>query len=232
MPNPDPAYVFLWEEGEPIGKRIARAARESVIAGPMGAYIRPAWYKSFLRIWGPSFDGADTLSLVHTSCAVAASTVLGWCGWELPKPWYADGSWGIMPYLKQSGKLSGAWMSPLNYDHPSWVWASSKYVPQEGDIFYRDYSRKSTANGHVGICDEGFDNLWITFEGGGSPDKKDLEGLNLTTAQIKATNGTLCRRSRDPKNIFLPDSLGRIPIGFWRAELLGLPMDLAKMPVG
>lgn len=203
----NPAFVFLWEDGESNGARLARCAHESLIHGPMGNTLNGDWYESVLRVW----DREEELRRIRTSCAVYMSTLLGWCGWPLNKPWNGMGGWGIMSYPLQNGGLSGSWLNPLGYHHSSWVWAKGN-TPESGDIFYRDYSKKATNSGHVGMFTDGEGNMWNTAEGGGAPD------------------GTGCRASAAPKDIKAKDSMGRVYVGWWKAALLDLPTDVSMMP--
>ena len=200
-------FVFLYQDGESNADRVARCAEQSLAAGPMGAHLAPDRYKAFLRVW----DREEQLRFGKTSCAIYSGAVLGWCGWKLKKPWKLDGSWGITTWLN------------LTFQSPAWVWASEG-VPKHGVVVYRDYNRKTTALGHVQVLTRKTENgLWIVCEGGGG--LRPGEATGLSTAQAKATNGTVCRMS-DPKDFRAKDSLGRIPIGWWDPDLL----ELGDMP--
>ncbi len=196
-------FVFLQGDGESNGERVARCAEQSCSDGPMGAYLDPERYMAFLHVWGRE----DLLRFVKTSCAVYAGAVLGWSGKELKKPWKSDGSFGIFTWLG------------LSFQHPSWCWAEDG-VPDEGSIVYRDYNRKTTGMGHVQILTRRHeDGLWTVCEGGGG--LRQGEGSGLSDGQRKATSGTVCRMSA-PKDFRAKDSLGRLPIGWWRPDLIDL----------
>lgn len=191
---------FSLDPSESPGQRVARFAREVGSSGPMGAYLLRDRYVSFLDgIW----DRGEQLSLVHTSCAVVAGGVLGYAGHPLRKPWIADGTWGITTWLN------------LDFGHPAWRRVSDPGPAiGVGDVFFRGDPQGS--NGHVGLVTEVLsDGRMITLEGGGS--WQGPPPSVLTPAQVKATSGTITRLSK-PKNLFVPDSLGRVPVGWWCAD--------------
>lgn len=239
---------------ETPGERNARFAREAVSAGPMGAYLNRAHYLELLRIWEtPSVRSqtAEQLSLVHTSCAVVGSSVLGHSGKPLRKPWHADGSWGICDWLG------------VSFAHQSWFDAKKKCedssiaprgflvvcpsCPDDprpgdvhcalcgrckickghtglwiGDVIYR--GGKSSPLGHVQTLVELLDGegLGRVVEGGGNLRPEDTSGM--TSGEIKRTNGTVTRMTPpEGRDLFAKDSLGRVPDGWWRPALMGVP---------
>jgi hypothetical protein len=212
----EPAFVFLAEEGETPGARIARCAREILRDGPMGCHVRGAHYREVISCGlspalAPPFAAGD-IGTIKTSCGIFVRAVLHWSGLRATKPG------------KVGGALVGGWV-PMMFTHPAWVWAKDAQ-PEPGAIFYRDYGVGGakwapTASGHVGLFVEHVEgSIWTTAEGGGSPQPDEIAGL--TTAQIKATNGTYCRISRAPKEVRAKDSLNRGLIGWWRPDLIGL----------
>ncbi len=200
-------FVFLFEDGESPGERIARCAEQALADGPMGNFLDGERYESFLAVW----EREHLLRSVRTSCAVFASAVLGWCGKPLKRPWKADGTWGITSWLG------------LSFKNAAWVWAEDA-VPEVGAVFYRDYNRQTTPLGHVGVFTQRHDDgLWTTAEGGGGLGLEDSH--KLTTAQAKATSGTVCRLSK-PKDVRAKDSLGRVLIGWWKPDLIELSEEM------
>lgn len=254
---------FQLDPAETPGERNARFARESVQSGTMGAFLNRADYLELLRIWEtPSVRSqtAEQLSLVHTSCAVVASSLTGHSGKPLRKPWHADGSWGICDWLG------------VSFHHESWFdvskpcdgGAGCKPLPPEimktfppckspicraggwdrtdsfvcpscgrcrlckghtglwiGDVIYR--GGKQSPMGHVQTVSELLDNgLARVVEGGGNLRPEDMTGLSQS--DIKRTNGTVTRMTPpEGKNLFTRDSLGRVPDGWWRPILMGVP---------
>lgn len=184
-------------------------------AGPVGCWLDVHRYKLFLDIW----DNADQLRFVKTSCAIFAGGVLGHCGKPLRKPWRADGTWGITSWV--GARLGGT----------GWVHERDA-EPEPGCVFYREYSlRSSGAAGHVGIFVERVGDKWITAEGGGSLRGADANKLreefrsqpsSVIGRRIKQTNGTVCRLSA-PKDVRAKDGLGRVLLGWWRPEDIGVP---------
>lgn len=214
--------TFVLDTSETPGQRIARVAREAVSTGPMGAYLQRERYASFLDVWNLSYEdysplidklhSGAVLAGVKTSCAVDASAVLGYSGKRLRKPWRADGSWGITSWLQ------------VGFDHESWVDALDLNIEEKregvlpGDVVYR--GSKTGFNGHVVILVERVGDLWITVEGGGNLTPEERK--SMSTAHIKATNGTVMRESK-PKDIWTFDSSGRLPAGWWRGDKIGVP---------
>lgn len=203
-------------------ERLIDIAHKALDSGPMGAHWRGPFYKKFVGV------GRDKdLSKIKTSCAVFIHGVLHFAGRLDHKP--------DVPGM---GIFDG-WLEGLTYWHPAWEDAKDKNgkwrKPPPGAIFYRAYSKNSPGTeSHVGmLLFETTPGLWVTAEGGGSPDAvQDKELLApLTTTQIKELNGTVCRISRSPKDIFKTDSLGRVLIGWWRPELLDGFTDSPSFPV-
>jgi hypothetical protein len=191
--------IFTLDPIESPAERVARIAREVGKAGPMGAYLDRSRYVEFLDgIWG----NGEQLSLVKTSCAIVAGAVLGYAGHQLVKPWKADGSWGITSWIN------------IGFNHPSWEEAKEGKEPEVGDVIYR--GKPTGFNGHVQVVAEKNNDGWIVFEGGGLLEPKELTGIPRKLA-IR-TQGTVTRLSK-PKNIFLPDGLGRRPAGWWKSNL-------------
>lgn len=214
----EPAFVFLPEDDEPIGARIARCAREILRDGSMGCHVRGAHYREVIACGltpalAPPFSHAD-IGGIKTSCGVFVRAVLHWSGARV----------ATRPG-KVGGALAGGWV-PMMLRDPSWVWAQDAQ-PEPGAVFYRDYGVggkgwQPSTMGHVGIFVAESDaederGLWTTAEGGGSPGADDIAGL--TAAQIKATNGTFCRLSPRAKEVRAKDLLNRALIGWWRPEL-------------
>lgn len=192
-------------------EKLVEVAHKALDPGPMGAHWRGGFYKQFVGV-GREKD----LSKIKTSCAVFIHGVMHFAGRLDQKP-----------DIPGMGIFDG-WLEGLTYWHPAWEDAKDKLgkwrKPPPGAIFYRAYSKNSPGTeSHVGmLLFETTPGLWVTAEGGGSPDSvldKDLLAP-LTTAQIKELNGTVCRISRSPKDIFKNDLLGRALIGWWRPELL------------
>lgn len=192
-------------------ERIISVCHRALDPGPMGAFIRGSFYKAFTAV------GRDQdISKVKTSCAVFVHAVLHWAG-RLDKK----------PDVPGMGIFNG-WLERLSYAHPAWEDShdskGAKRQPPPGAICYRAYTKASGGQeSHVEILlFETSPGMWFVASGGSSPDPvKDKETLkHMTTAEIKATNGTLCRITAAPKDVFKSDSLGRQLIGWWRPELL------------
>lgn len=179
-------------------ERIISAAHAALDAGPLGDKLRPADYRTliscgFKPALAPPFEAAD-IGTIRTSCAVFVRGVL-----------HAAGRLAKRPGTVGQG-IMGGWLEGLTTAHPAWEWATDaagkRRQPPPGAIFYRDYSRNFGKLGHVGILlFETSPGMWITAEGGGG-------------------DGTECRLSNGPKDFFAKDTLNRIPIGWWRPELL------------
>lgn len=196
-------FPFLWQLGEPAGIRIARCCELALAAGPMGARLRGEFYKEFV-----SCGFEQDLSHVRTSCAIFARAVLHYCGRRATRP----GKIG-------QGIFNG-WLEGLDMRHPSWTDAANS-TPVAGAVVYRDYNRATTAMGHVQVLvRETEPGRFLTAEGGGGLLADELLGMSST--DIKATNGTVCRLSQRSKDVMARDSLGRIPIGWWHPDRLGL----------
>jgi hypothetical protein len=195
-----PAFVFLAEDGETAGAAVARCAREALAGGPMGCHLRGDHYRSFLEIRGPDAYGhpSDSLSYVHTSCAVFAGTCRIHAGVQPVKPWHAEGRWGITSWLGTSFQAS-LWV-PHHDGEPS-----------VGAVLY--WGSLTGGNGHVGIVLERVGDLYLTAEGGGSLHPDEMKGMTAT--QIHQTQGTVCRMSAQPKDI--STSWGRPLQGWWIA---------------
>ena len=176
-------------------------AREVGARCPMGAYLERERYVEFLD---GAWDRGDQLSLVKTSCAIVAGTILGYCGHPLTKPWKADGSRGIVGWLN------------LGFNHPSWHPVEWGGVPDAGDVVYR--GSKSGTNGHTQVVAnrDSETGLWMTLDGGGILAPEEARGMQAR--KVKATEGTVTRLNQ-PKDILKPDGLGRVPAGWWRTEL-------------
>lgn len=181
-------------------ERIIAACHQALDAGPLGNKQRPADYRALIACGfdpalAPPFTASD-IGTIKTSCAVFARGIL-----------HAAGRPATRPGKVGQGILNG-WLEGLTTSHPAWEWAidsagkSLGKRPPPGALFYRDYSRNFGALGHVGfLLFETAPGLWITAEGGGG-------------------DGTECRISAIPKDFFAKDVLGRIPVGWWRPELL------------
>ncbi len=206
-------FVFLWDEEETPGERVARCAREALADGPMGCHLRRESYVAFLdRVRGRG----SQLSYVRTSCAVFAGSVLGYAGHRLKSPWRADGTWGITTWLN------------LHLRGRGWTDARPGTPVPVGAVFYREYGLNTAGTaGHVGVVVEETPDGWVTAEGGGSPRIEDVHGLS--PAKIRATNGTVCRLS-DPKDIWARDSMGRRLLGWWDPAELNLSRNIKDMP--
>lgn len=209
--------TFVLDPSESVGQRTARIAQEAVADGPMGRWLRGDRYGSFLDIWDMTDDYSRLIDAMHagavlagvkTSCAVDASSVLGYSGRKLHKPWHADGTWGITSWLG------------LDFDHPAWFEPGVNDEPSVGDVFYR--GAKSSPMGHVGIFAERLPSgLWRTVEGGGNLTPDDMRGMS--NEHIKQTNGTVMRMTPPAgKDVFAPDSMGRHLTGWWRIDQIGL----------
>jgi len=196
-------FPFLWQVGEPAGIRIARCCSLALLPGPMGAKLRHDFYREFIAC-GYEQD----LSGVKTSCAVFARAVLHWSGRR------------ALHKGKPGQGIFNGWLEGLDMHDASWCDpATEPLVP--GAVIYRDYNRQTTTMGHVQILvREQEAGLWLTAEGGGGLTPEEASHMNVL--DVKATNGTVCRLSAKPKNVLAKDSLGRIVIGFWTPERLGL----------
>ncbi len=195
-------FPFLWQVGEPAGIRIARCCELALAGGPMGYKLRGDFYREFIAC-GYEQD----LSGVRTSCAIFARAVLHWSGRRATR----EGKPG-------QGIFRG-WLEGLDMRSPSWCYAGeSPLVP--GAVVYRDYNRATTAMGHVQVLvREVGPGLWLVAEGGGG--LTPVEASEMKAGDAKPTNGTVCRLSK-PKDPLAKDSLGRIAIGFWHPDRLGL----------
>lgn len=179
-------------------ERIVTAAHTALDAGPLGNTKRPADYRAliscgFKPALNPPFESAD-IGTIKTSCAVFGRGILHAAGRKATKP--GTVGQGIM----------GGWLERLTMWHPAWEWATDdsgkRKQPPAGALFYRDYSRTPGKLGHVGfLLFETTPGMWVTAEGGGG-------------------DGTECKLSNGPKDFFAKDILNRIPIGWWRPELL------------
>lgn len=179
-------------------ERIVAACHQWLDGGPLGNKQRPADYRAlvscgFSPALAPPYAASD-IGAIKTSCAVFARGILHAAGRPVTRPG-AVGQ-GIV----------GGWLERLTPSHPAWEWATDtagkRRQPPAGALFYRDYSRNFGALGHVGfLLFETAPGMWMTAEGGGG-------------------DGTECRLSAAPKDFFAKDTLNRIPIGWWRPELL------------
>jgi hypothetical protein len=196
-------FPFLWNDAEPDGLRIARCCELALTPGTMGFALRHDFYKEFIAC---GYD--QDLSAVRTSCAIFARAVLHWSGRRATRKG------------KPGQGIFGGWLEGLSMSAPSWCFTeNSPLVP--GAIIYRDYNRATTNLGHVQILVREMEpGKWLTAEGGGSLTPE--EASKLSVADAKATNGTVCRLSAKPKDVLAKDSMGRIAIGFWTPERLGL----------
>lgn len=196
----DPAWVFLAEEGESLGARVARCARSALADGPMGQHLRPDFYREFISCgWvpplvpGTTWDGSGNgIETLHTSCGIFVRAVLHHSGRTSTQPG------------RVGGALIGGWLERLALDDAAWIDVAEN-VPEPGDVFYREYAKTTAGrSGHVGIFIEpmnGPGEMWRTAEGGGG-------------------DGTLCRiEERRP---FEPDSSpeNRRLLGWWRPALM------------
>ncbi len=196
-------FPFLWQLGEPPGIRIARCAELALAAGPMGCRLRGEFYREFIAC---GFD--QDLSGVRTSCAIFARAVLHWSGRRATR----EGKIGQ--------GIMGGWLEGLTMSSPSWVFATEGQPPQ-GAVVYRDYNRATTGLGHVQILVREVEpGRWLTAEGGGNLSPDELAKLSVDDAKV--TSGTVCRLSVKPKDVLAKDSLGRIAIGWWTPDRLGL----------
>lgn len=192
-----------------FGDKVAHVARTALEPGPMGYKIRGDYYKEFVAC------GTSTnLAGVKTSCAVFASACLNWAGRPFKTRMHIGQ--GIF-----RGWLEGMWAYPKTWknQHPAWIHADEG-EPVPGAVFYRAYSlRSSGRESHVGVFVERDEatGLWITAEGGGGC-PPDL-ATKMKTADVKATNGTVCRLSQ-PKDVYKKDTLGRVLCGWWLPEKL------------
>jgi hypothetical protein len=193
-------------------ERIVAVIHRTLDPGPMGAWLRREYYKEFVSV-----DRPVDHSKIKTSCAIFAHSVLHDAG-RLDKKADTIG----MP-------IFNGWLEGLTFSHPAWEDATdsktgARRKPPPGALFYRAYSKSSGGSeSHVGFfVFETSPGMWITAEGGGSPDGVLDAALlkGLTATQIKETNGTLCRLSRGPKDPFAKDSRGRVLVGWFRPELL------------
>lgn len=204
-------FPDLWQEGEPAGIRIARVCEIALSRGPMGNHVRGEFYRSFIACgFTPALDSPGDIGTIKTSCAVFARAILHWSGRRASKPGH-DGQ----------GIFDG-WLEGLDTRHPSWVWLDKLTLrPVAGAVIYRDYNRATSNLGHVQILVRELEpGLWITAEGGGGLTKE--EAAQLSVSDAKATNGTMCRISEHPKDVLAKDSLGRIALGYFHPDRLGL----------
>lgn len=202
-------FPYLWEVGEPAGIRIARCCEIALAAGPMGNHLRGEFYREFISCgFEPPLASKGDIGAIKTSCAVFARAVLHWSGRRALHPG------------KIGQGIFGGWLEGLDYRSPAWTFAEGN-APVQGAIVYRDYNRQTTGMGHVQILVREVEpGAWITAEGGGGLTAD--ESAPLTMTQAKATNGTVCRLSKRPKDVLLKDSLGRIAIGWWVPSRLEL----------
>lgn len=192
------------------GEIVAQVAHEQLDVGPMGSYVRVDDYTRFLD---EAFGNGKSLRTVATSCAIFAGACLIHAGIQGRRKWperRAITTWlGVRGFVEddpETDLIEGAWI-PVD-----------EATPEPGDIFYICSERgtislgggkfytwdrwQGAANGHVGILIEGAGPMWLTAEGGGGKD------------------GTLCRKSDGPKNIY---ELSRALRGFWRPSLMLQP---------
>lgn len=194
---------------------MARCAREALADGSMGCYVRAEDYEDFISCGfspalAPPFSAAN-IRTIRTSCGVFARAVL-----------HNSGVWPSTRAGKVGDPLIGGWLQGLSFSHPAFVKAAGRNGPQPdpGDVFYLEYSLSGPGtSGHVGVFVERTpEGLWTTAEGGGSPSPTEAKGL--TEAQILQTNGTMCRLSPAPKDIWGHLSLNRIMLGWFKADKL------------
>lgn len=179
-------------------ERIIAAAHAALDAGPLGNKQRPADYRAliscgFKPALAAPFESGD-IGTIKTSCAVFVRGVL-----------HAAGRSATRRGIVGQG-IMGGWLEGLTTAHPAWEWAEDgagkRRKPPPGAIFYRDYGRNFSKLGHVGVLlFETTPGMWVTAEGGGG-------------------DGTECRLSAGPKDFFAKDVLNRVPVGWWRPELL------------
>ena len=209
-------FSFIWQSGEPPGLRIARCCEIALAAGPMGHALRHDFYAQFISCgFEPAlqhpFEAAH-IDEIRTSCAMFGRAVLHWSGRRATHP----GKVG-------QGIMDG-WLEGLDMHSPSWTYADGQ--PPQGAIIYRDYSRHLSNMGHVQILvRETEPGRWLTAEGGGSLTSEEALALlkaGVKDIDVRHTNGTVCRLSAHPKDVFAKDGLGRIPIGWWDPSRLGL----------
>lgn len=190
-------------------ERIIAICHKALDPGPFGATRRGDVYKRFVAVGRPV-----DLSHIKTSCAVFAHGVLHFAG-RLDRK----------PDIPGMGIFNG-WLEGLTPSHPAWEDATAKdgsrRKPPPGAVFYRAYSKASSGKeSHVGVLVfEAAEGQWITAEGGGGPTTAEVKEWGLSVADTLALNGTLCRMSAKPKDIWAKDLLGRILVGWWRPELL------------
>jgi len=196
-------FPYLHQVGEPAAIRIARCCDLALHAGPMGNHLRGDFYREFIAC-----GFKQDLGAVRTSCAIFARAVLHWSGRRATHPG------------KPGSGIFNGWLEGLDMRSPSWV-DGAHGEPVPGAIVYRDYNRATTNMGHVQVLlREAEPGHFWTAEGGGSLTPE--EAAKLSVVDAKATNGTVCRLSAKPKDIRAKDSLGRIAIGWWHPDRLGL----------
>lgn len=207
MTDVRPAFVFLREDGEPAGDRVARCAEQALAAGPMANTVRGDDYEAFLSA---AYGDGKTARTIATSCAVFAGAccILA----EVQKPRGIPKARAITTWLGVRGfieddeatedVIEGAWIPLADLDAPKrgdvfYICSTAGSIGKKGTPSYYAWTRwEAAANGHVGIVlDGGF--VTKTAEGGGSP------------------GGTGCRMSLAPKDI---RALGRTLRGVWRPE--------------
>jgi hypothetical protein len=161
--------------------------------------MRPEWYKQVVTV----HPGDYRVETIKTSCGVFVRGILAPCGLEPEKS-----------SRQLIGKaLVGGWV-PFDFSHPAWVDADVEKVIPDGAIFYRAYSKRSPGTeSHVGIIRSHIEGgTYRTAEGGGSDPSSPK------------SRGTVCRLSApEGKDVFAKDSLGRVLVGWWDPEKLGLP---------
>lgn len=197
-------FPWLVQVGEPAGIRIARCCELALAKGPMGYRLRGDFYKQFISC---GFD--QDLSSVRTSCAIFARAILHYCGHRATRPG------------KPGQGIFNGWLEGMSMSSPSWVYLDRGGALVQGAVIYRDYNRATSNLGHVQILVREVEpGLWLTAEGGGGLTTEEAAALSVSDA--KATNGTVCRLSAKPKDVLAKDSLGRIALGYWHPDRLGL----------
>jgi hypothetical protein len=190
------------------GEQIAQVAHELLDPGPMSRSIRAEDYKRFIRANFIDTPAAPVFTSGGTHCAIFARACLTQAG--------------IMPIGRRPLKTAiTTWLGVKGFieDDPgtkliegAWI-PADEWTPEVGDVPYicggTAQSWPYAKNGHVFILVDGSGPMWVLAQGGGGKD------------------GSLCRKSDGPRNIF---DLDRVLRGAWRPALMIKPADTEPAP--
>lgn len=183
------------------GYLLARAARDSLLGGPMSWDLRRDYHVALLdKTFG---KGRQLLSdIAHTTPASTCAICVG--------------MWAMLAGVQERrgwppARAITTWAGFGGFSSRYWI-PVDRLVPQIGDVPYWCGGTATTwtaaKNGHVEVLLEGEGWFWKTAGGGGGSD------------------GTLCRMSDKPKDI--RTNSGRLLRGVWRPAALAVPLSPAE----